>query len=107
MRNVSKKAQSIYHDTYQTLDSYVRRGQKFDCLSNVCCTTRYIVTKSTIKDLERLCMAEFHIAEHDIKWHGEKYPRMVEREVEVARRMWLTIQNASREVDKWGSSVTS
>jgi hypothetical protein len=103
----SKKAQSIFHDTYQTLDSYVRKGKKFDCLSNVCCTTRYTITKSTIKDLEQLCMIEFHRAERNIKWHGEKYPRRVEREVEVARRMWLTIQSAAKDVEKWGEILSA
>lgn len=103
----SKKAQNIFHDTYQTIETHVRKGHKFDCLSNVCCTTRQTVTKSTIKDLERLCMIEFRKAEHNIKWHGEKYPRRVEREAEIARRMWLTIQSAAEDVEKWGEILSA
>lgn len=107
MRNVSKKAQAIFEDTYSTLYSYVRKGQKFDCLSNAVCTTKHTITKSTIKDLKKLCKLEFYRVELRIRHYGASHPSIVARDVEVARRMWLTIQNASREVDKWGSSVTS
>lgn len=107
MMNVSKKAQHIFEATYSTLYAYVRGGKKFDCLSNVVCDTRYTITKSTIKDLERMCKVKFDVVERHVKWYGNRRHGEAQIEVEVMRRMWLTIQNASREVDKWGSSVTS
>lgn len=103
----SKKAQSIFHDTYQTLDSYVRKGKKFDCLSNVCCTTRQTITKSTIKDLEQLCKLEFYRVELRIRHYGANHPSIVARDVEVARRMWLTIQSAAKDVEKWGETLSA
>ena len=104
---MSKKAQNIFHDTYQTIDNYVRNGKKFDSLSNVCCTTRYTITKSTIADLEALCKLEFYRVELRIRHYGANHPSIVARDVEVARRMWLTIQSAAEDVNKWGASVTS
>lgn len=102
----TKKAQQIFNDTYQTLDTYIRKGQRFDSLTCVVSTDGHKVTKATVADLEKLCMMEFHKVERHAKWFGEEYPRRIEREVETARRMWLTIQNTKREVAEWGVAYT-
>ncbi len=107
MTNTSKKAQAIFEDTYSTLYSYVRSGQKFDCLSNVVCATKCTITKSTIKDLERICKVKFAVVERHVKWYGNRRHGEAQVEVEVMRRMWLTIQSASEEVEKWGDILSA
>ena len=107
MTKTSKKAQAIFHDTYLTIDNHVRKGMKFDCLSNVCCITRQTVTKHTVKDLEQICKLEFYRVELHIKHYGASHPSIIAREVEVARRMWLTIQRTAKEVEKWGEVLSA
>jgi len=101
----SKKAQRIFHDTYETLRTYVRQGKNFDSLSGLVCTTKYDVTKATIADLEALCKKRFAYVERHLGYCGDR-PSCYTHEVEVCRRTWLTIKSTEEDVLYWGSVQT-
>lgn len=99
---MSKKAERIYEDTAKVIDRHVRRGTHFDSTALVYGNSE-IIYKRTVSDL----MAIWQRKINSLAIHARRYERHPEeaeryaaiygkfaRDVETARRMYLSIKNA-------------
>lgn len=99
---MSKKAERIYEDTAKVIDRHVRRGTHFDSTRLVYGSSE-IIYKRTVSDL----MAIWQRKINSLAIHARRYERHPEeaeryaasydkfaRDVETARRMYLSIKNA-------------